>query len=160
MGGSAGSTGAAGAPRGGGPGQGDGAGGEAAGRAEGAASGGSGTFGAAAAAKTPPAQVAPAQEGRHAEVRGGSGSGDGNGSGSGPAVGGEPSPPGDLSPTQCLASLNFWLLFVAVCVGMGAGLTFNNNLAQIFQALGGEPGGQVRRAGGGGEREACHCSAA
>ena len=34
-------------------------------------------------------------------------------------------------------SLNFWILWCALCVGMGAGFTMLNNLSQMVEALGG-----------------------
>ena len=34
-------------------------------------------------------------------------------------------------------TVNFWILWSALCVGMGAGFTMLNNLAQIVEALGG-----------------------
>ena len=33
---------------------------------------------------------------------------------------------------------NFWILWCALCVGMGAGFTMLNNLAQIVESLGGD----------------------
>ena len=35
-------------------------------------------------------------------------------------------------------TVNFWILWSALCVGMGAGFTMLNNLAQIVEALGGD----------------------
>ncbi|CAL5228367.1 g11486 [Coccomyxa viridis] len=43
----------------------------------------------------------------------------------------------ELSPLQCLLSVNFWLLFISFCVGCGTGLVFLNNIAQLVSALGG-----------------------
>jgi hypothetical protein len=34
-------------------------------------------------------------------------------------------------------TLNFWILWCALCVGMGAGFTMLNNLSQMVEALGG-----------------------
>lgn len=45
----------------------------------------------------------------------------------------------ELSPAQCLRSPNFWLLFAALTVSMGSGLTLLNNLAQVVKALSGVP---------------------
>ncbi|KAK9815489.1 hypothetical protein WJX72_004521 [[Myrmecia] bisecta] len=43
----------------------------------------------------------------------------------------------ELSPLRCLVSLNFWLLFVSCCIGIGSGLMYLSNLAQLVDALGG-----------------------
>ncbi|KAL4437504.1 hypothetical protein ABPG77_003485 [Micractinium sp. CCAP 211/92] len=45
----------------------------------------------------------------------------------------------ELSPAQCLCSSNFWLLFAALTISMGSGLTLLNNLAQVVKALSGVP---------------------
>ncbi|CAK0743532.1 hypothetical protein CVIRNUC_001477 [Coccomyxa viridis] len=44
----------------------------------------------------------------------------------------------ELTLPQCLVTVNFWILWSALCVGMGAGFTMLNNLAQIVEALGGD----------------------
>lgn len=36
------------------------------------------------------------------------------------------------------ATTNYWILWCALCVGMGAGFTMLNNLAQIVESLGGD----------------------
>ncbi|KAL4421540.1 hypothetical protein ABPG75_010831 [Micractinium tetrahymenae] len=41
----------------------------------------------------------------------------------------------ELSPWQCLASPDFWLLSTACAIGTGTGLTLLNNLAQLVAAL-------------------------
>jgi hypothetical protein len=43
----------------------------------------------------------------------------------------------EFSPVQCLRLPDFWLLFLVLTIGMGAGLTLLNNLAQIIKALAG-----------------------
>jgi hypothetical protein len=43
----------------------------------------------------------------------------------------------EFSPMQCLRLPDFWLLFLVLTIGMGAGLTLLNNLAQIVKALAG-----------------------
>ncbi|BDA41740.1 Protein NUCLEAR FUSION DEFECTIVE 4 [Coccomyxa sp. Obi] len=43
---------------------------------------------------------------------------------------------------QCLVSLNYWMLWSALMVGMGAGFTMLNNLGQMVEALGGRREGQ------------------
>ena len=43
--------------------------------------------------------------------------------------------PPELGPMQCLRSSEFWLLFLVLCIGMGAGLTLVNNLSQLVKAL-------------------------
>ncbi|KAL4452086.1 hypothetical protein ABPG75_007748 [Micractinium tetrahymenae] len=45
----------------------------------------------------------------------------------------------ELSPAQCLRNTNFWLLFAALTISMGSGLTLLNNLAQVVKALSGAP---------------------
>lgn len=43
----------------------------------------------------------------------------------------------DLNPLQCLASLQFWLMFAACTAASGCGLMLLNNLTQVIVALGG-----------------------
>jgi len=48
-----------------------------------------------------------------------------------------------VSLAGALMSPTYWLLYAIVMIGTGAGLTFNNNLAQIVLSFGGEPGSQI-----------------
>ena len=49
----------------------------------------------------------------------------------------EPSPIPSLSLKQCLPNVNFWILATTCGIGIGSGLAFLNNSAQIVVALGG-----------------------
>jgi hypothetical protein len=49
----------------------------------------------------------------------------------------------NLSLSQAVRTLQFWLLFGLFMAGVGSCLTFLNNLGQITVALGGAPGDQV-----------------
>lgn len=49
----------------------------------------------------------------------------------------------NLSLSQAVQTGQFWLLFFLFLAGVGACLTFLNNLGQIVVALGGAPGDQV-----------------
>eukprot|EP00891_Asterochloris_glomerata_P001572 jgi/Astpho2/1572/fgenesh1_pg.00026_%23_48_t len=48
----------------------------------------------------------------------------------------------ELSLWQCLGNLDYWCLFMACLIGMGSGLVFLNNLAQLVPSLGGAPNSQ------------------
>lgn len=59
---------------------------------------------------------------------------------------GAPEPPPaseNLTVSQVLLRLDFWLLFLQFTVGVGTGLAYLNNLGQIVIALGGVKDGQV-----------------
>lgn len=43
---------------------------------------------------------------------------------------------------QCVVSLDYWILWTSMYMGIGAGFTFLNNLGQHVEALGGREGGQ------------------
>lgn len=49
----------------------------------------------------------------------------------------------NLSLSQAVRTVQFWLLFVLFLAGVGSCLTYLNNLTQITIALGGAAGDQV-----------------